>query len=82
MCLGDRGNVVLWDAGRPHLLTNTSLLPHSVCVVVNRKLCKSEKYSDMSSYCCGPDGPHADLLVSLHNLLQAGYGWELQLRLP
>lgn len=75
------GNVVLWDAVRPHLLT--SLLPYSVCV--NRKLC-----SDMSGARRHPDGPDTDLLVSLHKLLQAGqrsdatapHGRELQLRLP
>lgn len=29
-----------------------------------------------------PDGPDTDLLVSLHQLLQAGHGVERQLRLP
>lgn len=44
----------------------------------------------MSGDRCHPDGPDADLLVSLHKLLQAGqradaparHGGELQLRLP
>lgn len=35
----------------------------------------------MSSDCRHPDGPDIDLLVSLHKLLQAGHGRELQLRL-
>lgn len=39
------------------------------------------KFSDMSSDCCHSDGPHTDVLVSLHELLQAGNGRELQLRL-
>lgn len=40
------------------------------------------KFSDMSGDRCHPDGPHTDVLVSLHELLQAGNGGELQLRLP
>ena len=36
----------------------------------------------MSGDCRHLDGPHTDLLVSLHELLQAGHGGELQLRLP
>ena len=46
--------------------------------------------SDMSGDCCHPDGPDTHLLVSLHELLQAGQrthapptqGRELQLHLP
>lgn len=83
------GNVVLWDAVKPHLPTK-KVCYHIVCVWFNSELCKKCEYSDMSGDGGHPDGPDTDLLVSLHKLLQAGQrtdvlsrrGWELQLRLP
>lgn len=69
------GNVVLWDAVRPHL-----------CLRKTATMKRLNVRGDGGH----PDGPHAHLLVSLHQLLQAGQGphtaprhrRERQLRLP
>lgn len=88
------GNVVLWDAVRPHFLTNV-VCYCIVYMVMERKLCKREhadmcECSDVSSDSCHSNGPNIDLLVSFNKMLQTGQRanaarWhrrELQLRLP